>query len=112
MGVHTLSVEYDLLAEPPCALMVHIAEVHFAFNFVERLALIGQHAEKGRTSCTGSAENEELRSSVNNCASLGFGFTHHLSRFDLAANLVQNSLAPCQFLQLLAHCINAMSIPS
>lgn len=97
MGIRTLSVECDLLAVSLCPPMVHIAEPHVAYNFIERLALVGQHAEKGRTSCTRSAEDEELRSSVNSGVSLGFGFTHHFTRFDLAVYFVQYGLPPCQY---------------
>lgn len=93
MGARTLGVECDLLAVPPCPPRVHAAVPHFAFHFIERIALVGQHAEKGRTSRTGSAEDEELRVSVNNTGvSLGFYFAHHFTRFDLTANLVQDRL--------------------
>ncbi len=38
--LQTLGVKGDLLAVLPCPVVVHVAEPHFPFDFVERLALI------------------------------------------------------------------------
>lgn len=60
MGGRTLGVECYLLAVAPCLLMVHVAKPHITLNLIERLALVGQHAEKGRTPCTGPTKDKEL----------------------------------------------------
>lgn len=48
---------------------------------------------------------------VNSGSSLDIDFTHQFTRFDLAANLVQNGLLSCQFLSIDASVFMKCSYP-